>query len=268
VTVATGRGSFVYVGTTVDSEPSLIRLDLGMPVEEGRYAYAPDLRVPIAGTPGVVSGITVDSSGLLRFAVQDYGVIAEESTYSGRDAWLRTGRIRMTTVEPKRYKRARVRSEGTGTFTVSAETDATAIAQVYDANAGDGEEFDLPNTRAEWVQLTIELTGDTRVTSYQVLALPAQPRQRLFSLPVALYDNEINRHQRKVGYPGRAKELMNFLEGVELAGDEVTVQCPVLGIDAVRCTIERIEFAQQSAPTANKTLELGGTANLIFRTVS
>jgi hypothetical protein len=118
------------------------------------------------------------------------------------------------------------------------------------------------------VQLTFTLTGAGKLTSYQVLALPAQPRARLFALPVAVFDSEQGRHGQKVGYAGRAQLILNALERIESSGDEVTVQCPALGIDAVRCTVERVEFFQQSPPAAGKAFSLGGYANLVFRTTT
>jgi hypothetical protein len=84
----------------------------------------------------------------------------------------------------------------------------------------------------------------------------------------AVFDSEKNRHGRLIGYPGRAKEALDTLAAIEGAGDEVTVQCPVLGIDAVRCTIERIEFQQASNPPPGKSYGLGGYANLVFRTTT
>jgi hypothetical protein len=265
-----GRGSFVFAGAQVEGEASLIRLDLGLPVEDGpRYASAPDLRTPSATASGAVTGITVDSQGRLAFAVQGYGVVREAGTYGARPAWLRTARVRYGTVEPKQFKYGRIRSEGSGTIAVSAQTNVADPQVVYTtASDADSQRFTLPAGPAEWVQLTFTLTGAAILASYQVLALPAQTRSRLFSLPVAVFDSEKNRHGRLIGYPGRAKEALDTLAAIEGAGDEVTVQCPVLGIDAVRCTIERVEFVQASNPPPGKSYGLGGYANLVFRTTT
>lgn len=270
VTALTGRGSYVYAGAQVEGETSLIRLDLGMPVEEGGlYAWAPDLRTPAAGVSGEVTGLTVDADGKLVFAVRNYGIVREAGTYGARPAWLRTARLRYGTVEPKMFKYGRTRTEGTGTITVQAATNLVDTRQVYVAPSGsDGARFAMPDGPAEWVQLTFGLTESAKLTSYQVLALPAQPRSRLFSIPVAVFDKEKNRHGRDIGYAGRAKNIMAAMEAIESSGDEVTVQCPVLGIDAVRCTVERIEFLQQSNPAGGKSYGLGGYANLIFRTAT
>lgn len=269
VTAICGRGQFVYVGTTVDGEPMLLRIDLGTQTEPGRFAWAPDLRVLEEEQTGDVTGLTVDHQGLIAFAINDYGLNLESNTFSGREAWLRTARIRMTTVEPKRYKRGRVRTEGDGVITINAVTNASVEEEVYEQiTSEDTEEFDLPSPRAEWLQLRFELTEEGKLTSYQVLALPAQPKQRLFALPVAIFDAEKNRHGRPIGYPGRAKEVLAYLEEIESSGEEVVVQCPVLGIDAVRCVVERIEFFQQSPPTGGRKVSLGGYGNLVFRTLT
>jgi hypothetical protein len=42
----------------------------------------------------------------------------------------------------------------------------------------------------------------------------------------------------------------------------------VLGIEAARCVVERIEFFQQTLEAPNRKLALGGYANLIFRTLA
>jgi len=268
VTAITGRGNFLYAGAQVEGETSLLRLDLGTATAEGPvYAWAPDLRSPSPLVTGQVNTLTVDSDGRLAFAVQGYGVVREATTYGARDSWLRTGRLRFGTVEPKNIKYGRVRTEGTGTVSVTAVTSSGETRAAFAAStAADSQRFGLINGPVEWVQLTFTLTGTGKLTSYQVMALPAQPRTRLFALPVALFDREKNRHQRDIGYPGRAKQLMTALEAIESSGDEVTVQCPVLGVDATRCTVERIEFTQMSNPTAGKAYGLGGYANLVFRT--
>jgi hypothetical protein len=270
VTAITGRGNFLYAGSQVEGETSLLRLDLSTQTADGPiYAWAPDLRTPSSTVTGQVNALTVDSDGRLAFAVQGYGVVREATTYGARESWLRTGRLRFGTVEPKNMKYGRVRTEGAGTVSVTAATDTGETRSVYTAATDTGtQRFALINGPAEWVQLTFTLTGASKLTSYQVMALPAQPRQRLFALPVAVFDREKNRHQRDIGYPGRAKELLGALEAIESSGDEVTVQCPVLGMDATRCTVERIEFTQLSNPVAGKAYGLGGYANLVFRTTT
>lgn len=268
VTALTGRGPFVYAGSKAQGEGLLYRLDLGQPVEDGPlYAYATDLRAPVAGQTGVVDALTVTAEGRIVFSLRGYGVVREATTYSGRDAWLRTSRLRFNTVEGKQFKYGKVRTEGTGSVTIAAQTNLTPAMDVFTtATDQDSQRFALLAGAAEWVQLTFTVSGTGKLTSYQVLALPAQPRQRLFAIPVQLFDSEKNRHNNMVGYQGRAKMVLDTLEIIESRGDEVTVQCPVLGIDAVRCTVERIEFTQSSPPTPQKSYGLGGYANLVFRT--
>jgi hypothetical protein len=137
------------------------------------------------------------------FAVRNYGIVREELTYGNRAAWLRTARIRMSTVEPKQFKYARIRTNpGVGSLTVQAETDTTGAQEIYSIDLPDeAERFSLPPGKAEWLALTFTLTDQAVMTSYQVLSLPAQARQRVFSLPVSLFDHEVNRHEKRIGYP-------------------------------------------------------------------
>jgi hypothetical protein len=270
VTSLHGKGSFIYAGTVWGGESHLVRLDLGTLTDQGVFAWAPDQRAPIAGQTGTVDAIAVDPNGRLRFNIRGYGLVAEGTTYvSTRPAYLRTARVRYDTVDNKHFKYGQLRSEGSGTVSVSAQSEQTAMRLVYSvATGGTSQRFSVLGSTGEWVQLQFDLTGQGKLTSYQILAVPAAVRSRLFSIPVQVFDHERNRHNQPIGYPGRAKDILSALESIEANGDEITVQCPVLGIDSVRCTVERIEFSQPSNPAAGKTLDLGGYANLIFRTTT
>jgi hypothetical protein len=269
VTSLRGRGSFIYAGTKIDGEASLLRVDLGTQTDQGVYAWAPDLRTP-AGNTGTVNSIAVDSSLRLRFAVQGYGVVGETTGSGARDAWLRTGRIRFNTVEGKHFKYARVRTEGTGTVTVFATSDTQPEKQVFTFDASDeSQRFALIAGPAEWVQLTFHIaSGDATITSYHVQALPAGARSRLITLPVQIFDRERNRHGITISSPGRAKTILDALEAYEQNGDELTLQVPCLGIDATRVTVEKFSFMQTSNPSANKKVDVGGYGTLVFRTTS
>lgn len=269
VTALHGRGTFVYAGTVIDGEASLVRLDLGTQTDQGIYAWAPDLRCP-AAVNSTIDSIAVDSQGRLRFGVRNYGLVGEVPTYVGRDAWLRTGKIRYDTVDPKHYKYGQLHTEQAGSLAVSAQSSVAPLKLVYTQTdtTGGTERFRLIDGAAEWLQLTFDLTGTAKMTSYQILSVPASKRQRLIALPCQVFDHEKNRHGTPVGYTGRAKDILDTLEALEANGDEVTVQCPVLGIDAVRCTVERIEFTQATFAAPGKGFGLGGYANLIFRTTA
>lgn len=268
VTSLRGRGSFIYAGTHIDGEASLIRVDLGTQTDQGVYAWAPDLRTP-AGNTGAVNSIAVDPLLRLRFAVQGYGVVGETNTYSGRDAYLRTGRIRFDTLEPKHMKFGQVRSEGSGQITVYAASDTQpTMAQVFSFDGSDpSQRFNLVPGPCEWVQLEFHIaSGDATITSYQVQALPAGNRQILITLPVQIFDKETNRHGIQINQRGRAKKILDALEAYEQNGDELTLQVPCLGIDATRVQVEKFTFTQTSNPSANKKVDVGGYGTLVFRT--
>lgn len=271
VTSISGRGSFIYAATTIDSEPSLIRVDLGTLTDQGIYAWAPDLRGPVATTGGSVTSVTCDAQLRLRFSVDNYGVVGEvPGSFTSRDAWLRTAKMRFNTVEPKHFKYGQIRSEGdSGTIAVSAQSDTTALEQVFTTDtSGASQRFQLTPGPCEWCQLTFDLTGDAVLTSYQILALPAGPRNRLITLPVQIFDQERNRHGMSISSPGRAKKILDALEAYESNGDELTLQVPCLGIDAVRVTVEKFTFTQTSNPTPNKKVDVGGYGTLVFRTTT
>ena len=182
---------------------------------------------------------------------------------------MRTGRLRFGTVEPKHFKYALIRAEGDGQVTVSAQSDTTAQEVAFTAAASNASQrFALTPGPAEWCQLTFDLAGAAVLTSYQVMALPAGARNRLITLPVQIFDSELNRHGQRIGFPGRAKKILQTLEAFESNGDEMTLQVPVLGIDAVRVTVEKFTFMQTSNPASNKKVDVGGFGTLVFRTTT
>lgn len=269
VTSLKGRGSFIYAGTVLDGEATLIRVDLGTLTDQGVHAWAPDIRTP-SGAAGQVDAITVDSSLRLRFAVRGYGVVGEDPAAAQRDAWLRTGRIRFGTIEGKHFKYGTIRSEGTGNIDVYLTSDTQPTEKkVYSFDASDASQrFSLLSGPAEWIQLRFDMSGSAVITSYQIQALPSGYRSRLITLPVQIFDKEKNRHGITVSAPGRAKKILDTLEAYEANGDELTLQVPCLGIDATRVTVEKFTFTQTSNPSANKKVDVGGYGTLVFRTTT
>lgn len=269
VTAVGGYDRFVYAGTRVDGEAMLLRLDLGMPLDNaGHYAWAPDLQAS-AAVAADVHAIAFTPGGKCLWAIDGLGVQLEGSVPGDRPAWLQTSRIRMGTTEDKhfQYGLARGQLSDVNTLTVSVATSLNPNWTVRYTATSSSERFGLQAGRCEWVALRFALAGAAELASYQVQAVPAGKRQRLISFPVSVSDSEVTRSGRHVGYDGWALERLHALEAIEAAGSPVTVQAPALFPDAVECVVEKITYLQTSAPSDRGT-GTAGVLQLVVRTIT
>jgi hypothetical protein len=269
------RDRFLYAGGTqyVDGESSLIRLDLGQPVDQlGRLAHASDLLPPDPET-GDLSGIAVTGNGQkIVFAIDNYGVMLEgNGPGSGRDAWLRTSRVRYSTTEPKLFRRLRVRGAlpDPTHFTITAEG-ATTSRKVFDITGllSEPGEIGLIDEPQEWVSLLFEIenSGLGELRSWQMKALPAGVRQRIITLPMNCYDTEQDRNNTEFGRPGYAAERLATLEQFDDAADEIVFEeMRPSGKVTRRVLIEKLSFRQVDRPL--DTSGVGGDIVLTLRTV-
>jgi hypothetical protein len=274
----TGRGDFLYAGSAralaANTESGLLRVSVGQDLDDaGHKAYAADLSCPIPVT-GEVTGVDVTGGGRLAFVVDGYGLVLEGvGPGSARTAWLRTSRIRYSTVEPKVYRYAQI----TGTFTPPAEIKVYVTApglaerQVLDWTGGtDPEQFNLADGPRQWLQLRFELIGATcELVSYSVKALPAASRQRILQYVLLCNDRESDRNGQVVNQTGFAWTRIQALEALEDEGAEVQVQELLPGEAPIirRCVIDRITYRQSERPTRNASGRAGHIL-VLARTIS
>lgn len=269
------RDRFIYAGGTqfIDAESCLLRLDLGQPVDQaGRLAHATDLLPPVA-RPGVISGIAVTSIGhRIVFAVDGYGVLVEGTgPGSGRDAWLRTSRVRFSSTEPKLFRKLRLRATLPDPVhtRITAEGNTTN-AVVYEASAGfsDPGEIGLISDPQEWLDLLFEFnnSGLAEMRSWQIKALPAGIRQRIITLTLACYDTETDRNNVMFGHPGYGGERLTTLEQFDDASDEIVFEeLRPSGKVTRRVLVDKMSF--QQAIRSSDLSGLGGNIVLALRTV-
>ena len=275
VLAVSSRDRFVYAGGTqyIEDESSLIRLDLGQQVDQaGRLAHASDL-LPPSAQAGAVTGIAVTGIGQkVVFAIDGFGVCLEgDGPGSGREAWLRTSKIRFSTTEPKLFRRLRVRGSMPDPthFTVTAEGEN--ISQVvYDITGLSVEpgEIGLVEEPQEWLSLkfTMENSGNGEFRSWQVKALPAGVRQRIITLALACYDTEKDRNDVVLGRPGYAAERLAALERYDDAADEISFEeMRSSGKVTRRVLIDKLSFRQRYRP--NDVSSVQGDVVLTLRTV-
>jgi hypothetical protein len=265
------RDRFVYIAGKDFDEAGLIRLDLGTKVDDaGRYAWAPDLICPTFTTSSATAVCTLPVSASLVFAVTGTGILLE-GTGAGtiREAWVRTSRIRFGTVEPKLWKLGRIRGDLT-----SGEIQATAFTPFKSAVVGlvgftvtDPDEFRLIEGKSEWLQLKLQLLGQTSMlTSYQVKALSGTRRQRHMQFEVSIADAETTKSGQRVRATLSSRDRLAQLEALDADGDEVTLQeFTPTGVISTRVVIEQLSFRQIGRPTRRS--DIGGNVTVLLRTV-
>jgi hypothetical protein len=275
VLAVSSRDRFVYAGGTqfVDDESCLVRVDLGQQVDQaGRLAHASDL-LPPAAEAGAVTGIAVTGIGQkIVFAIDGFGVCIEgDGPGSGREAWLRTSRMRFSTTEPKLFRRLRVRGSMPDPthFTITAEGESTSQV-VYDITglAVEPGEIGLIEEPQEWMSLKfgLEDSGEGEFRSWQVKALPSGVRQRIITLPLACFDTEKDRNDNVFGRPGYAAERLAALERFDDAADEISFEeMRSSGKVTRRVLIDKLSFRQRYRP--NDVSSVQGDVVLTLRTV-
>jgi hypothetical protein len=95
--------------------------------------------------------------------------------------------------------------------------------------------------------------------------LPAIPRQRLISYPLACYDHETDSLGVQVGHEGAAYEKLLILEATENAGDTIRVEDFRTG-ESFLGLIEEMQFINRT-PSDKRFTGFGGILLLTIRTI-
>jgi len=202
------------------------------------------------------------------------GTRIQHATDLEETGYLTTGRIRFRTLENKRFKNIRLRTDAlVGTISCTAVTDDdsdSAVATWSIPGATDHEEGAISSALGpvESMALRFTLARATASTgptmrSYQVKALPNPKRQRIFKLPLMCNDIEKAYNGQNLGYQGSALERLQALESFEENGDLVIYQ-DLRGEASRLCVIDEIQFRQTSPPGRSA---VGGLIYLTLRAV-
>jgi hypothetical protein len=107
----TASKEFIYAGikAEIDGYSGLIRINLGAPLSNGKYAYAKD--VYATGVTGAVWSIATFANGHMAFTVENSGLWVESQTNLVESGEITTGIIRFDTFENKAWKRIKIRLE-------------------------------------------------------------------------------------------------------------------------------------------------------------
>jgi hypothetical protein len=256
----------------------LVKLDLSREISPNQVAYATHLRVP--STAEAIGVVSIGKSGKLAIGVTGVGVYFQSNTLVPK-GYLQTGQIRYFTLEDKHFELVKLRqtlpmvgslelssvnADGTVTDIITVggsfdfTQDITGLDQ-YDTNPKEsiGLKFTLYSTASQAVGTEDSFNG------YQLKALPAVRRERIYTVPLLNYDFEGDKNNMTVGYEGRASERLSQLETIESGGDVIIFQDFTNG-ETVRCVIESITFVRETPPERRFT-GFGGRINLQIRTV-
>ena len=274
------RDRFVYVTGSIESQPGLYRIDLGNELETLRFAYATDTF--LSGVSGYATSVDfVGNSDQIAFTTSgSNGIAIQSTTVLAETGYIKTGKIRYGTLEPKNFKRLIAR----GSFTVgetllsSIETTAGGSETEYN-HIGYSENVDpveittsQPATAQEFLAYKFTFTRDSTDTTlgptfkgYQAKATIATPRVRVIKFPVYCFDIETDRYNTIVGYEGRAFDRIRLLEEIEKTGDVITWQ-DLTTSESLQAVIEEISFTRMTPPD-RRFDGFGGIIEIMIRTV-
>ena len=274
------RDRFVYATGSIGGCPGLYRIDLGNELETLRFAYAPDTF--LSGATGYATSVDfVGNSDQIAFTTSgSNGIAIQSTTVLATSGYIKTGKIRYGTLEPKNFKRL----IGRGTFNVG---ETTLSSVVTNAN-GTETEFDhityttdvnpvevitnQPEDAQEFLAYKFTLNRDATTTSsgptfkgYQIKSTIATPRVRLIKFPVYCFDTETDKYNTLVGYEGRAFDRIRLLEDIEKTGDVITWQDLSIG-ESQQAVIEQVSFTRMTPPD-RRFDGFGGIIEITIRTV-
>lgn len=270
--VVLSRDRFIYAVGSAYDEGGLLAVDLGTKVDDaGRYAWSSHLLAPAVTATPATAGCALASSARLAFYIAGTGICLEQiGAGTGREAWLRTSKIRYNTTEPKLFKFGRVRGAlSSGEIQVEAITPLdTATIGLFGFVTGDPDEFRLPSLPVEWLQLKLTLVGAEAVlTNFGVKALPGTRRQLHIQPVLACYDSETHRSGQRAVMTLSARARLNALEALCAAGDEVQLQeFTPQGVVTTLVVIESTAFRQADRPSRQLS-DVGGVLSVLMRTM-
>ncbi|HEY6021255.1 MAG TPA: hypothetical protein VIY48_15535 [Candidatus Paceibacterota bacterium] len=281
----TGFDRFMYVGsvTAHDGASGLFRVDLGTQVQEQttravRYAYGRDIYAT-AVTNAVAGVSTLGASGRLIFTLRSHSIWLQSATDLYTTGYLKTGRIRFNTEEPKLYKFFSLRSPSplAGNLQVDVINQLDAVAQsitftpTFGPATGDVA-IAQPQGPQNYVSLKFTLNRGSDVTQgailngWQMKALPGSIRQRMINHTFLLFDEEMDKGGQRVGTDGYARERFEAFKALARAGDVVTFQELYEGISTL-VVIDDWKLTQGSPPGPGGGT-LGGYLTVVLRTVA
>lgn len=280
-----GFDRFMYVGSTAahDGASGVFRVDLGTAYQEQstnvlRYAYARDIYAP-SKTAGVQSVSIFGNSGRIVFTLTSDSIWLQSATVLYPDGYLKTGRIRYNTEEPKLFKFMSVSAPdpllGNLSVAVIDITGAENPSLTYTPSMGPGTNditISQPAGRQKWIKLKFTLNRGSDTTKgailngWQVKALPGSIRQRMISHTFLLFDEEKDKSGQRMGADGYARARFESFKQLARAGDVVTFQ-ELMDDTSTLVVIDDWKYTQLAPPGPGGSA-LGGYLTVVLRTVA
>jgi hypothetical protein len=276
-----GRDRFVWATTGASTlNGGLIRIDLESQIDALRFAWANDLQVTQTSehytTAVAFLGTTNRLSFCTAYNVTDGAIYLESATELVPNGYITTGKIRYGTLENKVFKNLKARINNTYGGLMIESIDAANSSYVI-GNFAQGDftpevGISYPIGPQEYLSFKFTLsrysTDSTKgpvLSGYQLKSLPAVPRQRLISYPLACYDRETDSLGVQVGHEGAAYDKLRILEAIENAGDTIRIEDFRTG-ESYSGIIEEMQFINRT-PSDKRFTGFGGILLLTIRTI-
>jgi hypothetical protein len=197
----------------------------------------------------------------------------QHTTRKRSTGWLKTGKIRYGTIEPKFFRYINLQcTTGQGdniqVYTVDKFGTESSIVVVSEGLSNQDILITAPSTKQEYMAFKFVFNNATDdqdlpiLEAYQIKSTPATRRQRLHQYPLSCYDNEMDRFNSIFGYDGRAMEFIQRIEAIEETGKFVNVTDYRTG-EQYQGVIEEVRFTNESSPDKNSS----GFGGLLLVTV-
>jgi hypothetical protein len=197
----------------------------------------------------------------------------ESETLKRNTGWFTTGKIRYGTVEPKFFRYINVQcTTGQGdnitVYTIDKSGLESSLAVLSEGLSNQDVFISNPSTKQEYMSFKFvfnNVTDDQSLPvleAYQIKAVPATRRQRIYQYPLSCYDSEMDRYSSIFGYTGRAMEYIQRIEAIEETGKFVNITDYRTG-EQYQGVIEEVRFTNESSPDKNSS----GFGGLLLVTV-
>lgn len=262
-----GFDRFMWVGSTNahDGASGIYRVDLGTVIQEQttnavRYAFVRDIYIP--GFTGTVTSLTMfGNSDQKVIAGNNSGSYLEHATNRLQSGYLKTGRVRYNTEEPKLYKFMSVRipavMSGSVSIDLLPDTGGDIPYVTYTAANAVGNKdiaISIPPGPHIWMALkftlnrdAVDLTQGGILNGWQLKALPGSIRQRLVSVVLCCFDEEQDKKGQRYGYDGYARDRLNAFKAAMRTGDTFIFQ-DLAANTSDEMFIEDWQFRQTNPP--------------------
>ena len=280
VTGFVASGNYIWASTSVAGDNGfdnaiLIRIDLGTQFDDGTFAYAYDLQYE-SDEDSYASGVLF-AEDRLHIIVNEGGdageIKTEKLSLKRATGWLQTGKIRYGTVEPKFFRYINVQcttgqGDNVSVYTIDKNGTTNSLAILSEGLSNQDVSMTTVENKQEYISLKFvfnNVTDDQELPvleAYQIKAVPATRRQRIYQYPLSCYDSEMDRYSSIFGYTGRAMEFIQRLEAIEETGRFVNVTDYRTG-EQYQGVIEEVRFTNESSPDKNSS----GFGGLLLVTV-